>query len=491
MPTYWGFSPVKSVAPSDDPLIAALATGFRWDVSEITYSFPAAGASWVADYPASYSAEPPTVGFTPLTGANQEQFRYAIARWADLIATPIVQTGDGSGTTVGDIRAAYYGGPAGYDGFAYYPGESAWAGDVWLSPGTSGYQPGISIAHPLRLMLHEIGHALGLKHPNEGAVRLPEDVTNVRYTVMGPGSGYSFSPTTPMLLDIQAIQYMYGANYATRAGDDAYQYDNSRPFHETIWDGAGNDTIMYVGDRDAEIDLNAGHASTIGLEIRNEGTLTPMKGNVWIAYGCSIENATGGAGNDTLIGNAGDNILDGGAGTDTVVVGAPMAGVQSYSPGSDALTVTTVDGTDRLMDIERVELTDALFAFDTRGPDGHTWQAAALYRCGFGSLPSTPDLSRWTAQADQSGDMGDVAQAMINAYAPGISSADLVTHLYTMLVGVMPSAETVQMYVGMVGAGRSYETQGDLFAYAANLPLNTAQMAGFVGTAQQLDPSWF
>jgi hypothetical protein len=36
-----------------------------------------------------------------------------------------------------------------------------------------------------------------------------------------------------------------------------------------------------------------------------------------------------------------------------------------------------------------------------------------------------------------------------------------------------------------------FATQGDLFAFAASLAENTAQMPGFVGSIQVLDPGWF
>jgi hypothetical protein len=45
--------------------------------------------------------------------------------------------------------------------------------------------------------------------------------------------------------------------------------------------------------------------------------------------------------------------------------------------------------------------------------------------------------------------------------------------------------------VDMIGPGRQFETQGDLFAFAASLPENTMHMVDFVGSIQGLDASWF
>jgi hypothetical protein len=504
MPTYSGFTNIAGVAPSADPHIAALATGARWDTGALTFSFPAADALWADGYPPGIGTQPPDVGFTPLTPANQDQFRFAIGKWADLINMSITETADG--TNVGDIRAAYYGPGNTYDGFAYFPSQSAWGGDVWFAPSMAGYKPGFEPGwpHPVQLMLHEIGHALGLKHPNEGDPQLPHDLMDVRYTVMLLNH-YSFAPTTPMLLDVQAIQYMYGANHSTRAGNDTYQYDDARPYHETIWDGAGIDTLAYTGANAARIDLHEGHASAIGLEIRDEFTNTAIDGNVWIAFGVNIENAVGGSGNDVIVGNDGANRLDGGGGsnrldgqggTDTAVIHAARSGLAGYSLADGVLTLNTASDTQTLANIERVELSDAWYALDTQAPaagtaGGAAWEAAALFRAAFGVLPGMADLSHWTAQADQSDGMGALGQRMIDFYAPGLSSAALVTDLYVQLLHAAPSQETVQGFVDQIGAGKPFASQGDLFAYAASLSLKTDAMAGFIGSIQQLDPSWF
>lgn len=200
---------------------------------------------------------------------------------------------------------------------------------------------------------------------------------------------------------------------------------------------------------------------------------------------------SGGGGNDRLNGKGGDDTLDGGAGTDTAVLEIPLAGVLSYSIGGGVLTASTTTGTLTMVDIERAQLVDRLFAFDTGGPDGHCWQAAALFHAGPGSIPGIADLSRWTAQADRSVSMADLAQAMIDHYAPGVSNSALVTYLYHQLAGVHPGAEVVQSIVDQIGAGRAFATQGDLFAYAAAHPLNTQGLAGFTGSVQQLDLAFF
>src|SRR5688572_10040071 len=97
------------------------------------------------------------------------------------------------------------------------------------------------------VLLHEIGHALGLKHPeDQGANSRPIIELDPRYTVMSSGavqlplsSGHA---ATPLLYDILAIQEIYGANMTYHAGDDSYflQLDGAQ---RVIWDAGGEDTL--------------------------------------------------------------------------------------------------------------------------------------------------------------------------------------------------------------------------------------------------------
>jgi hypothetical protein len=200
------------------------------------------------------------------------------------------------------------------------------------------------------------------------------------------------------------------------------------------------------------------------------------------------------AGNDRLSGNGGTDRLDGGAGIDTAVLGTSTAGVFAYSQADLAFTVTTAAGTQTLQNMERAQLADGLFALDTWAgndlhPAGDTWYAAAMWHLAFGAFPDAHNLARWTAVADQAAPQG-LAQAMLDTYAPGVSTADLVTYLYQQLTHTTPSSEEVQVWVDRVNHG-GVLTQASLVVIAANAPEMTTEMVGFTGTAQPLDPSYF
>ena len=46
-----------------------------------------------------------------------------------------------------------------------------------------------------------------------------------------------------MPLDIEALQYLYGANTSTRTGNNTYRWGVNAKLLETIWDAGGVDTI--------------------------------------------------------------------------------------------------------------------------------------------------------------------------------------------------------------------------------------------------------
>ncbi len=94
---------------------------------------------------------------------------------------------------------------------------------------------------------------------------------------------------------------------------------------------------------DTQIDLLA---ATLDYSPTGGGVVSYVDG-VWggytIAHGVVIENAVGGAGNDTLLGNAAANLLSGGLGNDTLI---GRDGNDLLHGGAGLDTVTGGDGLD-------------------------------------------------------------------------------------------------------------------------------------------------
>ncbi|MGL6247277.1 M10 family metallopeptidase C-terminal domain-containing protein, partial [Pseudomonas sp.] len=289
----------------------------------LTYSFVTTDNSYFAR---DYSPHNEYLNGFTLTSAQQSAVTSALGMWSAVanIQFTLVQENI---RNVGDLRfGGYLDMDPKFAAWAYYPDRTPVGGDVWIGPGTDDPAPSKGTFDYLTFV-HEIGHALGLKHPFEASsdnkTILTPSLDDVRFTVMSYNDSYSYQPTSPMLLDILAIQKLYGANTQWQAGNNFYNWAPTQSVFETIWDSGGVDAIDGSNQASAvRINLNEGQFSQIGKAFLNLDTLTSFNEGLAIAYGTKIENAYGSAFGDTLIGNALDNMLDGMAGADTMNAGA-------------------------------------------------------------------------------------------------------------------------------------------------------------------------
>lgn len=482
--------------------INALSSGVQWSQSAssplvLTYSFP-----WSAGTPAfagDYSDIQENKQGLGLNSLQQAAVRKALGAWAAVANVQFVEVKDSS-DSVGVLRFAatetdFFQGSA--SAWGYLPSDS-WAsgGDVWLSSvdtteaaSASYWQPG---GEGYLLLVHEIGHALGLKHGFSGSNVLPDSLDSRQHTIMSytlhanglygsyanTAKGYEYkyydiAPETPMPLDIATVQHLYGANNNYHKGDDVYTFDPVGPTLSTIWDGGGTDTLNLANfTRPVLLDLEPGAYSSLpgGAEAsqwRLDVALTYGKDNLAIAYGSTIENAVGGSANDDLRGNSVNNLLQGGAGDDRIdgragvdtaaysgtrasyelqIRDASHASINHLQPGGD--------GRDTLLNVERLQFSDTRVALDVSGNAGFVAKLiGAVYGAehvknpylvgvGFGYVDGGTSFDQLTQLA------------LSDRLASSYNAKSVISLLYQNLVGqAIPNAD-MQHWQGVINSGQ-------------------------------------
>lgn len=347
---------------SGDARINALASGYRWTTTALTYSFYS-DAVFAGQY---YGRE---VGVREVSAAVKQNVRRILATYGSFMNVTFTEVAETAGS-VGAIRVM----TSTQDtyAYAYFPSSSTGAnvgGDVHLNPAydrvgdTNGFQNGPG-AHGYLALIHELGHALGLKHPHASSPNLTAAEDNYGNTVMsynflGPASG------TPMAYDILALQYIYGAR-AQRTGDDVYRFtrtsidqyvvggavslDPSTATKQTIWDAGGYNTLDLSGI--------AASASGYRLDLKPFGWLTAnasfkttyYDAGTSIGPGVRIFGVIGSSGSDTIYANDEANVFGGYApgkvtGADVIVDAstADRIDLAAFSPGQVSQTASGAD----------------------------------------------------------------------------------------------------------------------------------------------------
>ncbi|KIK82763.1 M10 family metallopeptidase, partial [Pseudomonas sp. W15Feb9B] len=316
-------SKLTGINALDSLLSGSYWAGVNWPFdgpTKLTYSFIEPNTSY---FPTNYSADNEYKSIYSLSGYQKNGIISALATWSAVANITFTQTSDDI-SNVGDLRFGGYG-LMGNEAaaWAYTPSNTPNGGDVWIGEPTTDYP--IKGTYDYMTYIHEIGHALGLKHPFSASGSNPTILNpaldDVQFTVMSYNNSYSYQPMTPMVLDILAIQALYGANMNWQTGDNVYSWKAYEPVFETIWDAGGNDTIDASSQADqVDINLNEGTYSKIGLPNVIGGSV--FQSGLGIAYGAKIENAIGSNYNDILRGNSLDNVLNGGTGVDWMYGGA-------------------------------------------------------------------------------------------------------------------------------------------------------------------------
>lgn len=289
--------------------------------------------------------------FSPLTATQRSAVRQALATWSAVANLTFTETAGAAAIAFGTNNQG--GISAGY---AYYPAEDATGGLVlFANDDTTNFVPTVG-SYGFSTFVHEIGHALGLKHPGnynaggggtEGPY-LPAAEDNTAYSIMSYNDGPALPTSSswePSIYDIVTIQYLYGANTAAAPGNDSYSLTPS--LFNTIWDPNGNNTLDGSAQAQSlKLDLRGGTFSYVG------GTMATA-----LAFGTRIVAARGGSGNDTITLNDLGDTVDAGGGFDTVVFSGRSFSYTIARSGQ-TISVSNSGTTSTLTNVERLAFDD-------------------------------------------------------------------------------------------------------------------------------------
>ena len=392
----------------------------------------------------------PAANFFPLTGTGAASYGAQYVQWIREAMTGIEQqVGIDFVETTPALAVIRFGaaslssGTAGYAQTGYDTTTAGYVTNVVLDDSL------LSSANARTTVVHELAHALGLKHPadygGDTGPYLPTAINDTNNTAMS----YNFVGTDSTALrpfDVEALRYLYGPaiSAATKLGI---------PSTAAVRVGTAANEMFAL--------------NSLSLWERNPTSFTDI--------GSGFKSAAKGIS------------IDAGAGVDAVYVPLNLAQVQvsRQTDGSLQLVSThtiklssangTLTLTDTVRNVERLEFANTKIAYDLSGNAG---DVAKILGAVFGKAAVSNASYAGIGLQLRDGGMSYVDLAALAADAAGLKApAALVNQLWLNVVGTAPSSSDVAPFIDMLARGT---TAGELVKLAADTDLNTTNI-GLVG----------
>lgn len=509
---------------TNDPVIDALTNGTRWDTafeSKIYWSISDGFSQEFWTSPAAVVASV-TEALSAFSYYANLQFEY-VGYFQD----PLYAAASNSDINISlDGAGLFFSSPSQWaiGHFPYAPFETHYigqSGDIYLNLNSDAnslpsYAPG---SQGWFLLLHELGHALGLKHTHDNGgtggptledIGLPEfdqDWASIMsYNDQFASNLLEFDPATPMILDVLALQSLYGVNRSSGLGDTIYGLE--QPYYYTIWDAGGFD-ILDASDSTVgweillpEYQLSEIVTEKIGYAISVDAphlaaptALAWLQGEIEGVYGSAFSDTMkgnglsnlllGGGGDDRFGSSDGTDTIDGGVGVDTVFYATTRASLQFTSGAPGTFSVAKSNGTDALSAVETLRTQDGALLFDLTGDNVEF--VYRVYAAAYGRTPDEGGLRFWTGVMDGRGpgapDAADqeylasfflTANEFINLYGSNPTDYQYIDAMYANVLNRVPDQGGYDFWVGAMQGGLGRD---DILISFAESAENVAQTA--------------
>jgi hypothetical protein len=226
----------------------------------------------------------------------------------------------------------------------------------------------------------------------------------------------------------------------------------------------------------------------------NADTLTGATGDDTIFGLGGDDRISGLAGNDKFTGGAGNDTIDGGAGIDHALYTGDASSYRIVHNSDSSIVVADIragapDGTDTLVNVERIDFTGSVLALDTNHGAGDAYR---IYQAAFDRTPDAGGLTYWVEQSDKGMDLISMASRFIDStefralYGTSPTPTQFIDLLYENVLHREADQTGYNYWAGQMAHGMS---EGEVLARFSDGAENRADVIDIIGNGIWLNPA--